>query len=63
MGHLSNAGDKNELADLFRTRWTDEAWHEAPRLICAIANDAHIFLEGSPPAHSWLSSRRFCQAL
>jgi predicted NACHT family NTPase len=37
MSHLANAGSKDELIELFRTRWPDDAWHEVLRLICAMA--------------------------
>jgi energy-coupling factor transporter ATP-binding protein EcfA2 len=34
--HLENAGDADELVQLFRTRWSDDTWHEVLRLICAM---------------------------
>jgi HEAT repeats len=34
--HLENAGGAEELLDLFRERWQDDAWHEVFRLICAM---------------------------
>lgn len=34
--HLANAGGKEELLDVFRTRWPDDAWHEVLRLVCAM---------------------------
>ena len=34
--HLANAGGKDELLDVFRTRWRDDAWHEVLRLVCAM---------------------------
>jgi NACHT conflict system protein/NACHT domain-containing protein len=36
VSHLANAGDKNELVELFGTRWPDDAWHEVLRLLCAM---------------------------
>jgi hypothetical protein len=37
MSHLANAGDKKELVELFNARWSDDAWHEVLRLLCAMA--------------------------
>jgi HEAT repeat protein len=36
LSHLANAGGKDELIELFRARWLDDAWHEVLRLICAM---------------------------
>jgi hypothetical protein len=37
MHHLANAGSKDELLEVFRIRWSDDAWHEVLRLVCAMA--------------------------
>jgi hypothetical protein len=37
MSHLANGGNKDELIELFLTRWPDDTWREVLRLICAMA--------------------------
>src|SRR5579871_183209 len=34
--HLANAAGKDELLDVFRTRWLDDSWHEVIRLVCSM---------------------------
>ncbi len=34
--HLENGGGSTELANMFRNRWSEDAWHEVLRLLCAM---------------------------
>jgi hypothetical protein len=34
--HLENGGSASELTKVFRDRWSDDAWHEVLRLVCAM---------------------------